>query len=514
LSMNPAIRQAILGVSGIVILSKLIGFLREVVIAERFGTSQEYDIFLLAISIPVFFQLVAMRATNFLIVPILSKMKKESTGDTEKRDIWGMFNSLFMLILLLLAAIIILAPYLVRMMAPDLDEENLRRGIFYCRVISLTVLLGFLESFLRSALNVKKHFVYPAVGTIILNVVIIFSIYLFSEKLSVAAIIIGTIFGLGLQVIFLLLKLWDVSVLEYFNFKILGGQVKNTLAIGGLIVLVELLMTTFFLIDRYFASDLVEGVVSSLKYAGVLVMLPVSIVGFTIAAVTFPYLSEKAGHDKMAEFSSLVQSSLSLALVIALPIGIFFLVFPKELIGAIFFRGAFDTNSMMMTSQILRAYAPYLVCLFLYAILIQVCYSSGRQKMVFWISLLAVGVKLILTWLFKTIFDYPGIALSTSVVHIMIFGIMSVILVKRGVLVEVKELIVTVIRILVAASPIFILGYLGGMLPDLSSETTFLPKMRVVPIAVLSMVLFIGIGYIINIGEIRSFLKGLKKRFG
>ena len=54
MSMNPAIRQAIIGVSGIAIISKLVGFLREMVIAERFGTSQEYDIFLLAVSAPVY----------------------------------------------------------------------------------------------------------------------------------------------------------------------------------------------------------------------------------------------------------------------------------------------------------------------------------------------------------------------------------------------------------------------------------------------------------------------------
>ncbi len=107
MSMNPAIRQAIFGVSGIVIISKLIGFLREMVIAERFGTSQEYDIFLLA-------------------------------------------------------------PYLVRMTVPDLDGENLSRGIFYYRAISLAVLsmvlfvgigyilkIGEIRSFLK---GLRKQF--------------------------------------------------------------------------------------------------------------------------------------------------------------------------------------------------------------------------------------------------------------------------------------------------------------------------------------------------------------------
>ncbi len=511
MSMSPTIRQAIIGVSGIAIISKLVGFLREMVIAERFGTSQEYDIFLLAISAPVFFQVVAMRATNFLTVPILARMNSSPSSDTDKRSVWSMFNSFFSIVVFLLAVVFIMAPYLVRMMAPGLDEENLMHGIFYCRAFSLTILLSFLESFLRSALNVKKSFAYPAMGTIILNIVIIVIIYIFSAKISVAAILMGTICGMGLQVIFLLLKLWDISVLKYFNFNIFGGQVKQTLAVGGFIVLVELLMVTFFIIDRYYAADLAEGVVSSLKYAGVLVMLPGSIIGFAIAAVTFPYLSERTGRERMREFSALLHTSLSLALTIALPTAIFFLVFSKDLIAAVFFRGAFDLNSLTMTSQILKAYAPYLVCLFLYAIMIQACYSSGRQKMVFWISLLAAAAKLFLTWLFKSIFDYPGIALATSAVHIMIFGLLTAILARRGLLPDMKGLAVTVLRVIVASIPILVIGYFSGMLPEISSGTTFLQKMRVIPIAILSLLVFIGMGYILRINEVRSLLKGLKE---
>ena len=240
-------------------------------------------------------------------------------------------------------------------------------------------------------------------------------------------------------------------------------------------------------------------------------MLPGSIIGFAIAAVTFPYLSERSGRDRMREFSTLLHTSLSLALTIALPTAIFFLVFSKDLIAAVFFRGAFDLNSLKMTSQIVKAYSPYVVCLFLYAIMIQACYSSGRQKTVFWISLLAAAAKLFLTWLFKSIFDYPGIALATSAVHVMIFGLLAAILARQGLLADIKGLAVTVLRVIVASIPILVIGYFSGMLPEISSGTTFLQKMRVIPIAILSLVLFIGMGYIMRINEIMSLLKGLKK---
>jgi putative peptidoglycan lipid II flippase len=509
--MNPSIRQAIIGVSGIAILSKIVGFLREMVIADRFGTSHEYDIFLLAISAPVFFQMVAMRATNFLTVPILARMNSSQDGDSNKRNIWSMFNSLFTIIFLLLIAVIVFAPYLVKLMASDLTPENFSLGIFYCRIFSLAILLSFLEAFLRSMLNVKKSFAYPAMGIIILNIVTIICIYLFSGKFSVSAILMGTILGMAMQVIFLLLKLWDIKALKYFNLDIFSGQVKQALKVGGIIVGVELLMVTFFLVDRYFAADLGEGVVSAIKYAGVLVMLPGNIIGFAIAAVTFPYLSERAGEESHQEFSSLLHSSLSLALIIGLPTGIFFFVFPRELIAAVFLRGAFDMNSLVMTARILKAFAPYLVCLFLYAILIQACYSAGRQKMVFWITLLAVALKYFLTWLFKNIFDYPGIALATSVVYILIASLMILFLVRQNLLADIKKLLITVFRVVIASVPILILAFFAGMSLQLPAHPSFWFKMRIIPIAAISILLFIAISYIINISEIKTFIRGLRR---
>jgi putative peptidoglycan lipid II flippase len=496
LSMNPSIRQAIIGVSGIVLLSKIVGFIREMVVADRFGTSHEYDIFLLAISAPVFFQTVAMRATNFLTVPILARMNATHNGDPDKRNIWSMFNSLFSIVLLLLIAVILLAPYLVNLMAPELSSENFARGIFYCRVFSLAILLSFLEAFLRSVLNVKKSFAYPAMGIIILNIVIIICIYIFSAKMSVSAILVGTLIGMVLQVIFLLFKLWDIKAAKYFNLDIVS---------------VELLMVTFFLVDRYFAADLGEGVVSAIKYAGVLVMLPGNIIGFAIAAVTFPYLSERAGKENLKEFSSLLHSSLSLALIIGLPTGIFFFIFPRELIAAVFLRGAFDMNSLVMTSRILRAFAPYLVCLFLYAILIQAGYSAGRQKMVFWITLLAVTLKYFLTWLFKNIFGYPGIALATSVVHIIIAFLIIFFLARQNLLADFKKLLITILRIITASLPILIIAYFAGIHLELPEHPTFWFKMRVIPIAVISILSFALISYIINISEVKSFIRGLRR---
>lgn len=508
--MNFSIRRTVFAVSAIVIVSKLVGFLREVVIAEQFGTSREYDIFLLAISAPLFFQLVVMRATNFLTVPLLSKKSTDNNYQNNRHNLWSLFNSLFFVALFLTLAVIPAAPYFVRWIGTGLAGDKLDQAIFFCRAISVTILLGFLEAFLRSALNVKKQFAYPAAGTIILNLTVIGSIYLFSEKISVAAILVGLAIGLFLQVIFLLLRLWNGEIFESFNLKLFGPGIRKALAVGGLIMMVELMMTTFFLIDRYFASDLSAGAVAAIKYAGVLVMLPVSVVGFTIAAVTFPYISEKAETRETGEFASLVNSSLSLALVLALPCGLFYYMFSSELVTAVFYYGAFDLTSVAKTAMVLKMFAPYLVCLFLYTLLIQACYSSGRARFVFYLSLMAMIVKFFLTWLFKIYFDFPGIALATSVTHLLILMIFFLYLFKKSLLSGFGQLSIKAGKVVLAALPIILLGLVSQAVFDTGSTTDWLSRFQVVPAAIVSFLLFIIFGRVLKIDEIISFLGGLK----
>jgi len=506
------IKQAIFGVSGVVLVSKLLGFIREMVIAERFGTSLEYDIFLIAIAAPIFFNVVIVRAINFLAVPFLSRKLSGEGSDNDPREIWSVLNSLFAVVLSIIVFLVLAAPLLVRLIGPDLDGEKLSRGVFYCRAISILVFFGFAESFLRSALNVKKYFVYPAFGTIVLNLVAISVIYIFSGELSVAAILLGLILGYFLQVVFLLSKVWNISIFDKFRLTMFGPEVRKVLSIGGVIIAVEFLVSTYFLIDRYFASGMQEGVVSALNYCSLLIMLPVSIVGFAIASVIFPYLSENATSDKLDRFRNMLHSALSMALVVGLPCAIFYFFFAEELTAAVFLRGAFDLYSLEITSNILIMLAPYLVCLFVYTILVQSCYSAGRQKAVFVIAVVSIVVKFFLTWWFKTLFDYPGIGMATSVVQIFTVLMLSVLLIRANRLGDLGRLSLTTIKVLAASTPILATGYFFGQLPDFVAGMSLPSKLRVIPAGLISFLGFVIIGYLAKVDIIRESLDKILKR--
>lgn len=512
MSTGQSIRQAIFGVSGVVLISKFSGFIREMVIAERFGTTSEYDVFLIAIAVPIFFNVVVVRSVNFLSVPFLTRQLSETDKIAGKRNIWSVYNSNLMVVITICLAVIALAPQLVRLISENLSATEFSQGVIYCRLATLLILLSYHESFLRSALNVKKHFAYPIAGIIINNVVIITLIYIFSGRLSVGAILLGLLTGVLVQNIFLLLRLWNVRFFGFFNLKLFNKTVRHTLSAGATIITIEMLMRAFFIIDRYYAADMTAGVVSALNYCSLLVMLPVSVVGYAIAAVTFPYLSERTGPSHRREFSDLLKKSLSLSLTIAVPAGIFYFIFAEEITAAVFLRGAFDLTSLRLTSEILITLAPYLICQFIYTILIQAHFSAGLERRVLYTAIMAVILKLILTGIFSSILDYPGIGLATSTVFLLTVSILVVSLIKTDRLRNVHGLAILLLKLVLASLPILVVGYFYQDLSAFAPGMNLLSKMRVIWAAPPAAFLFILAGYGLKVDIIRQAFKDLLTR--
>jgi len=498
--------MAVLGVSGIALFSKAFGLLREMVIADKFGTSHQYDLLLIGIAVPSFFQMVFSNATNFLIVPFLSRRFKENQNREDWGGFWKAFNTLFVMSLLLGLIVALGAPALVRLIAPSLSNADYTLGVFYCRVISVLISLGFVEALLRSALNVKKIFVYPAIGAIILNLSIIIIISILANELSVSSLILALILGHLLQVIFLSLKLAGYGIGKYFELKILDKDVLHIARVGGIVILVELLIRSYFLVDRHYASNFEPGVVSALSYAGLLVMLPISIVGASLASVTFPYLSEKCGNDDIPDFANLLHKTVRFSLVIGIPCVIFYIMFARELTAAAFFRGAFDLRSLELTSRILIYMSPYLLFLFFTPVLLQTCYSVGHQKAVLLIAIITVTAKVVLTGLFSRIFGFRGIALSISAVEFIMLGLMCLVLIRDKRLYGSRDLLMIAAKAILISIPIIGIGLLFKGLPEFARNMDIISRFRVVPAAIISFIIFMGLGYLIKIDEIHAIV--------
>jgi putative peptidoglycan lipid II flippase len=409
--------KIIAGVSALVLISKLLGLGREIVIADRFGTTSDYDLYLIAVMLPALAWGVISFAVYYLFVPQLTRALEAIESSDEPRRwkaIWSRFNLTVLASLGVMAVLIIAAPVLMRIWAAGYLKDDYARILFYCRVTAVMAVLGAIEAFFRATLNVKGIFSYPAGGMIIFNIGVIAGTVLFESRFGVGSVAIGFIGGFILQDLFLLLRLMPLGALRKYSLSLPRDSMVPLMHTAGLIVLIELLNRSYFLIDRFFAPAFGEGIISALNYGQVLVQLPDAVVGFAIASVVFPLFSAASGEADRSRFGSVYQEAITGGLLVAVPLAIFFFVNAEDVVYLIFFRGVFDATSVLTTAQVLRPYTPTIVALFIISTSVRACYAQGWVRQVVWFTSALITFKFIGTMVLSRFMGYPGISAASS----------------------------------------------------------------------------------------------------
>ena len=439
------------------------------VIADKFGTSADYDLYLIATILPALFYGILNYAGFYLLVPYFSKrLSERQGGDSVEnwRSIWPVINLNVVLSLTVTLIVILAAPLVMKIWTGGFSDAMFARVVFFSRLTAVAVVLGTTEAFMRAFLNVKKIFVYPAAGYIVFNLFSITSIILLYQKLSVGAVAFGWIGGLLLQNLYLLARLRGFEPFKGFRQTLYNSDVRMLLQTAGILFAVELVNRSYFMIDRYFAVDFGEGVVSALNYSQVLVQLPDAIVGFAIGSVLFPMFSEsfEAGGSR---FGVLYQKTVSLAVMLAVPLAVVFYVNAEEIIYLVFFRGVFDAESVAITSTMLRPHALSIVALFVVSTSIRACYAGNWAKQVLWFTIMLFATKWIATALLSRWFGYGGITAATSLALIAFALSMLIFLTFRAGLDSKRRFMLVLVRLVLAGLVTALAAtYAGGWLPD------------------------------------------------
>ncbi len=432
--MPQRLRTAIFSVAWVVFVSKILGFLRGLVIADKFGTSAQYDLYLIAVMLPALASGVLGYACYYQFVPYLTQ-KAQLAGsertDSFWRSTWSAVNLTMLMGLGTTLAIVLLAPYVMKIWGADYSPSDFDLIVFYSRVTAAAVLLSVSEAFIRALLNVKKSFAYPAAGMSLFNIFSITCVLLLHQRFSVGAIAAGLVGGLLIQNLYLAVRLLPLKSLKHFKPTVIDRESPLFLSVAGTLILIELINRSYFLIDRYFAPSFGEGVISALNYGQVLVQLPESIVGFAIGAVLFPIFSKTGGAAQTESFMVAYRKGIMAALLFAVPLGVFFYLNAESLVYFVFRRGAFDDQSVAMTAAILKTLAPSIIALFIVSTSIRACYARGWAKPVLVFAGLLLFTKFAATALIPRWMGYPGISLATSVSHVGFgLGLMGYIVMK------------------------------------------------------------------------------------
>lgn len=486
-------------------ISRILGFIREMIIAERFGTSVEYDLYLVALILPAIIYGVINFSAVYLFVPYLSKRMtndNQSSNELDWEKIWPSFNLTFISSLFIVVLIYFSSPVIMKIWAKNYSSEQFEQIIFLTRITSLMILLSTSEAFMRALLNVKKIFTYPAGGFIVFNLISIWAILMFSEQLSVIAIAIGLIGGLFMQNIFLFFRIKGFEPFKEFSAKIYNDDTKSVLTTISILVFIELINRSYSLIDRYIAGQLGDGIIAALNYSQVLVLLPESIIGFAIGTVVFPYFSDLARKETYINFGNVYKKVISGTLFVAILIAVFVFMNTKEIVFLLFHRGIFDSLSVTITSDLLLTFSPSIIAFFIITTSIRACYSFNKGKLVLIFAILIFIVKFIGNFLFTEWFGYQGLTIASTLSY-MLFAILLVstilISIEFG---QKKQFLLNIIRIFICGIlTIVCVYYIKDYFPEYLDKLSYINA---------SITLFLSGIVIVVLYALFSYLLGLK----
>lgn len=389
------IRRAAIGIALIVLFSKGIGFIREMVIAFHFGTGSAYDIYLIGISVPIAaYTLFGATVTN-LFVPEYARAKLASNREEAMKAVWGRFLIIVAAATAGVAIIIIAAPMIIRAIAPGLEAERYDSAAFVTRMGACIILFGLFEGFFRAVLNAEKRFLIPASSSLVFNAVIIASIVVFAGALSTEAILYGLVAGFFLQmaVVFIPFMRLTFPLALRGGFTGLGAG-KFMAAVAGML-LIETVAQLYSIVDRFFASGMDAGVVSALGYMYLLITLPVLIFASALSTAIFPYLSDSHAAADAPRRNRLIMQGTCVSLLMAAPAVITLWIFGEEVISILFQRGAFDEHSVALTHNLLTYYAFSLPGQFVIYLFSRVHYATGRNGLLLILVSTALALKVL-----------------------------------------------------------------------------------------------------------------------
>lgn len=443
-----------------VFFSRILGLVREQIMAALFGASTAMDAFIVAFRIPNLLRdLFAEGALSAAFVTVFSSYDQTRSP----QETWRLVNNILAAITVIVSLIVILGMVfsrdLVQAMAPNFVEIPGKLALTReLTIIMFPFLLTVsISALLMGILNTRGFFFVPAMASTCFNLTsiliggglaLVFPVWGQPAIVGMAA---GTLLGglaqLGVQ--------WPLLRRQGFRLRpCLDLSDPGLRRIGRLVVpaIVGLSATQInIFINTNFASRCAEGSVAWLNYAFRLLQFPIGLFGVALSVATLPVIARQAAAKNSRAMGDTLVSSLTLALAMTVPAAVGLWVLAGPVVRLIFEHGRFTPWDTVMTAEAVKFYAVGLFAYGAVKITVPVFYALNDTRWPVAGSFLAVGANVCLIVLTMDILQHRAIALSTSVSMIMNFLLLAAVLYRKLHGYPVARLLVSSAKILLAA---------------------------------------------------------------
>jgi putative peptidoglycan lipid II flippase len=432
------------------IISIFIGFVSQMIIAYYFGTKFERDAYFVAIIIPTYITSIFIGSFGVVFLPkvveILSKKNQQSLSEF----ISSTFLLLITILLFITSGCFLFSNEIISFFAPSYNDYQIAYTEKILIIVMPSIIFSVISNMLASLYQIKNRFVRPALVTIISSMVSVLFVIIFSNKIGILGLAYG--FLTGSFITFLLLSpiIRTYNLELNFNFKhvdiLLFLKTVTPLLLSGL------LFRSTGVIERILASTLSEGSVSYLGYSNQIFTALLTITASGIAITSYPTLSRLWSEKKTNEIEDFFTKTVSISLLISIPIVISIIVFGDLCIKALFERGEFTSSNTINVGKALSWLMGAFIFQSLGSIVMKIFFLAGKTITVSIIAVFELLIYFLLSFLLSKYYGFIGLAIASSVSS-FVFVFLALFVINRT-LINLKffPIFLQILKIIVAST--------------------------------------------------------------
>jgi putative peptidoglycan lipid II flippase len=400
---------------------KVFSLIKEMVFANQFGATALTDAFNSALILPNFFGTMIAGALVSAFIPIFIKVH-EQDGE---QPAWRLTSQVFTILLVIAAGVsllLLLFAYPVsRLIAPGFSPDQLNEMVRLSRFLLPFIFFSIMLSLFSAIMYSYQHFLLPAVTNLLNPLAGIACIILLTSRLSIASAVVGTVVGIGLQLMLIAGILLQRKPFLRLSFHWRGpdlGMVFRMmlpLLIGGSVSMINMYM------DRIIASFLPISSISALNYATKVISIPQSLFIGSVLTAMYPTLALWAARKNMAQFKQSLSRGLSALWFIVIPSIVGLITLGKPVISAVYQHGAFTAENTALTASVLLFYSFGLFAQaggWLFSNAFVTMQDTVTPVL---LGLVAIGLNINLALLLAPHMGANGLALATSIASFVNF---------------------------------------------------------------------------------------------
>ncbi|HEV7139121.1 MAG TPA: murein biosynthesis integral membrane protein MurJ [Steroidobacteraceae bacterium] len=476
------------GVVALAVLgSRILGLVRDQVFGTLFGGGEVMDAFIMAFRIPNLMRdLFAEGALSTAFITVFTK----TTAVEGERAAWELANKVAtaaaVLVSLLTLIGILCAPWIVAVLAHGFAPAKAALTVSLTRIMFPFILLVSLAALVMGMLNARNVFGIPAtassffnLGSIIAGAGIGWAIDPHFGQRATVGLAIGTLIGGAMQLAVQLPSLKRLGYRFRPDFRWRDKGVRAVLQLMGPSVIAASSTQVNVLVNSVFASNLGNGPVTWLQYSFRLMQLPLGIFGVALGTVSLPLLARMAAGGNIVGFRTELARGMRLAFLLTIPASIGLILLAGPIMSVLFQHGRFTAYDALEAADALRFYAIGLCGYAALKVLVNAFYAIDQRKTPMFVSFGAVGLNLLLNWVFtmRLGWGHQGLAFSTACIATTNFIVLYLLMHRHLGRLESRAMVSLLLRLSVASAVLAAICWAGDhyLLAGWASER-FLPK--------------------------------------